>query len=161
MIPTFKRHLPSPPLNADDFCCHPPPPMPQFDCCVTLPTDEGGRRRQYLPPPIPLSDICLWPSSFGHLPLQLNFSRLAAASPYYCRLRRTPSHIADTFKRHRPSPPLNADDFVTTCHHRRLDLIVASFFFLWPRRLAFVHRRRHWKTPPPSKPPPIARSCTT
>ena len=33
---TFKHYSPSPPLNADDYCCHPPPLLPQFDCCVSL-----------------------------------------------------------------------------------------------------------------------------
>jgi hypothetical protein len=23
-------------MNADDYCCHPPPPSPRFDCCVSL-----------------------------------------------------------------------------------------------------------------------------
>ena len=91
-------------------------------------------------------------STVSHPPLQLNScSRLAAALPYHRRLRRTPSHIADTFKRHRPSLPLNADDYC--CHppppSPRFDCCVS----LCLRRLAFVHCHRHWKTPPPSNAP--------
>ena len=67
------------------------------------------------------------------------------------RLRRTPSHIANTFKRHRPSPPLNADDY--WCHPPPLSPRFECCVSLCPRRLAFVHCCRHWKMPPPSNAP--------
>ena len=98
-------------------------------------TEDGGRWRQYLPPPIPPSDIRHRPSA-----LQLNSrSCLAVDLPYHRRLRLTPSHIADTF--HRPSPPRPLSPRFYCC------------ISLCPRRLAFIHRHCHWKTPPPSNAP--------
>ena len=110
-------------------------------------TEDGGRQRQCLPPPIPPSDIRRRSSA-----LQLNYcSRLAAALSYHHLLRRTPSHIPDTFKCHHPSPPLNTDDYC--CHplppSHRFDCCVS----LCPHCLAFVYRHCHWKKQPPSNAP--------
>ena len=66
-------------------------------------------------------------------------------------LRQTPAHIAATFKRHLPSPPLNVDAYC--CHLPQPSPQFVCFVSLCPRRLAFVLRRRHWKTPPPSNAP--------
>jgi hypothetical protein len=76
---------------------------------------------------------------------------LAVALPYHRRLRRTPLHIADTFKRHCPSPPLNADTYCCQSPPPppQFDCCVS----LCPPRLAFLHCRRHWKTLPPSNAP--------